>query len=374
MHRVVSALESSSGLRQGQFSSDQHSPTTAARLDRLAPHSYIARTMTKRERITSVIQGRKPDRPPVSFWYHFEPARATGQATVDAHVAHFETYDLDFLKVMNDHHYPRVGFEVLRTVDDLRKIKPAAGDAGGFAGQLDVLRGLRQRLGGDVPMCTTIFNAWTTLRLYTAPPKDQHGPPRLDGSDERDDIISELLKQDRAALKAALAAIGESLTAFARACVEAGADGIYLSVRDDWVDRPANGAGVYEEMVRPTDLQILKAVSGAPFSVLHMCGRPQAFRMFAEYPVAVINWADRAAGPSIAYARDRVKPAIAGGVDNLGTLVRGSAQDVAAEVADALRQAKDRPIMITPGCTFDPSAVPIDNLKAMVAAARAHTG
>ena len=94
------------------------------------------------------------------------------------------------------------------------------------------------------------------------------------------------------------------------------------------------------------------------------------FPRFASYPVQVINWADRAAGPSIAYARDRAGPALAGGVDNLETMPQGTPDDCADQVRDALRQAKDRPILITPGCTFDPAKVPADNLEAIVAAAR----
>ena len=84
----------------------------------------------------------------------------------------------------------------------------------------------------------------------------------------------------------------------------------------------------------------------------------------------MINWADRAAGPSIAYARERAKPAIAGGIDNLGVMPNGTPAECADEVRDALRQAKDRPIMITPGCTYDPDKVPAENLHAVVKAAR----
>jgi len=328
--------------------------------------------MTHRERVEAVIAGRRPDHPPVCFWHHFPSHEAAGQPAVDAHVRFLETYDLDFLKVMNDHPYPRGRVDVIRTVEDLRKVRPLPGDTGGFGGQLEVLRRLRQRLGRDTLACTTVFNAWTVLRQFTAAPSDKHGPPRLDGCDERDDVISRLLKEDRPAVKAAVEAISESLAAFARACIETGADGTFLSVRDDWVDRPANGPGTYDELVRPTDLNILAAVAGAKFNVLHTCGRPVNFARFASYPVQVLNWADRAAGPSIAEVRDRVKPAIAAGVDNLNTLPSGTPQDCAAEVRDALRQAGSRPIIITAGCTFDPRGVPPANLHAVVSAARGH--
>lgn len=339
--------------------------------------------MTKRERVEAVIAGRRPDHPPVGFWHHFPPEQAAGQPAVDAHLRFLEAYDLDFLKVMNDHHCPRGTVEVLRSVEDLRKIRPLPADTPGFAGQLEVLRRLRDRLGPDVPACTTIFNAWALLRYFTQPPSDRHGPPRLDGAtDDRDATLSRLLREDRSAVRAAVEALSISLAGFARACLKAGADGVFLSVRDDWVNRPENGPETYDEIVRPADLRILEAVRDARFNVLHLCGRPQGFDRFAAYPhVQVLNWADRAAGPRIADALNHLEvqarsasegtpPALAAGVDNLNTLPNGTPEDCAAEVRDALRQAGDRPIMIAAGCTFDPQAVPPANLKAVVAAAR----
>lgn len=334
----------------------------------------MSRMPSKRERVEAVLRGEHPDHPPVSFWYHFSPEHGTGQPAVDAHVRHLETFDLDFLKVMNDHPYPRGQVKLVRQVEDLKGIKPLAGDAEGFAAQLDVLRRLRARLGSDVLMTTTVFNAWAILRYLTQPPVDQHGPPSMHAEDQRDQIITDMLQADRPAVKAALETIAASQADFSRHCLAAGADGIFLSVRDDWVNRPANGPGAYDELVRANDMTILSAATGARFNMLHACGRPQNFAAFAEYPVHALNWADRTAGPSIAYARDRVRPALAAGVDNLRTLAEGSPEDCAHEVRDALRQAKQRPIMIAPGCTFDPAAVPPANLRAVVAAARSSPG
>ncbi len=344
-------------------------------LDRFIDGAYISvSVMTERERVEAVLHGRVPDRPPVSCWYHFGHDCSTGSTAVDAHLRHLEAYGLDFLKVMNDHPYPRGEVAVVRTVGDLRRIRPLAGDAERLADQLEVLRRLKERLAGDVLMCATLFNAWTVLRAWTRPPSDVHAPPRIDGQDDRDALLTALLREDRAAVKAAVAAIGETLGAFARGCVDAGADGVFLSVRDDWVDTPANGQGTYRELVRPVDLAILAAVRGAPFSVLHVCGRPRDFLGFSEYPVAVLNWSDRATGPSIAWARDRIRPAIAAGVDNLRTLPEGTPQECAAEVRDALRQAGERPIIVAPGCTYDPVRVPVENVRAMFQAARSGAG
>lgn len=345
----------------------------ASNLDDLNSGPYSPNTMTKRERVEAVLRNQRPDHPPVSFWHHFPPDQITGQPAVAAHMAHLEKYDLDFLKAMNDHPFPRGQLTVAQTAGDLAKIEPKAGDVEGFGGQLEVLRQLRRRLGDDVLMCTTIFNAWAILRYLTAPQNDHHGPPKLDsGIDPRDQAISAMLREDRAAVRAALAAIATSQANFARECIAAGADGIFLSVRDDWVNTPHNGMDTYDEMMRELDLQILAAADGGTFNMLHICGRPQNFSAFAAYPAHAINWEDRAAGPSIAQALGMTKLAIAAGVDNLNTLPCGSAEDCAQQVKDALGQAQTRPIMIAAGCTYDAQAVPEANLLAVVSEARRH--
>jgi uroporphyrinogen decarboxylase len=324
--------------------------------------------MDRVERVRSVLQGRRPDRPPVSFWCHFPSDQVYGPAAVDAHLKHLETYELDFLKVMNDNGYP--SSTRIRSAADLASLNALRGDEPEFARQLDLLADLKRRLGGRVWMCTTLFNAWATLRRLIHPPTG-HGPPNLDpGPDETGATIKRFLSEDAAALTQALRNIATSLRNFARRCIEAGADGVFLSVRDDWVDTPSEEPGLYDRLVRPTDLEIMAGAANGSFNVLHVCGRPVNLRRFAEYPVQVMNWADRAAGPAIADAIGWARPAICGGVDNLSTLPRGRPEDCEREVADALRQAGDRPIMIAPGCTYEPQAVADENLRAVCDAVR----
>jgi uroporphyrinogen decarboxylase len=291
-----------------------------------------------------------------------------GPVAVQAHLEHVRRFDLDFLKVMNDNGYPSPG--PMRSVQDLRSLEVLRGDEPEFARQLELLAALRKELGDGVLMATTLFNAWATLRSLIKP-KERHGPPTLTAShDEASQILSGFLAEDRAAVGAALRVIGASLAAFGRRCVEEGADGLFLSVRDDWVDTAANGPGTYEEMVRAMDMTILHTAADARFNVLHVCGKALNFEAFAAYPVHAINWADRSAGPSIEAVRDWVEPAICAGLDNLETLPQGTPEACAHEVRDALRQAGDRPIIIGPGCTFDPRTVPEANLRAVCDAAR----
>jgi uroporphyrinogen decarboxylase len=322
--------------------------------------------MTPIERVNAVLAGHKPDRPPFSFWHHFAPEQAAGPAAVSAHLDQLNAYGMDVLKVMNDNLYPHTG--PIARVDDLASLVPLKGDEAGFAGQLAVLSALRKAVGGRVYMPTTVFNAWAVLRQLVQPPAG-HKPPNLDAaSDAPSRWIRQAYTENPQLVTRAIQTIAENLARFATRCLAAGADGIFLSVRDDWVDAPPTPQ-LYDRLVRPTDRAILAAVSGARFNVLHVCGKAVNFRAFAEYPVAVLNWADRAAGPSIRDVAAWAKPALWGGVDNLHTLVSGSPRDVRDQVAHALRQAGKRPIMIAPGCTFDPARVSPANLHALAEAA-----
>lgn len=324
--------------------------------------------MNKIERVTAVLEGRQPDRPPISFWHHFAPGCAAGPAAVEAHVRHMETYDLDFLKIMDDNRYPRIGLTggIIAGTEDLERLTVLRGDEDRFARQLELIRHLARRFQGECLMITTIFNSWTTLRQMILPDSDRHGPPVLGSTaDPRDAAMSEFLRTAPGALERALGVIAESLANFAQNCLEAGADGIFLSVRDDWADAPENGAGTYDRLVRPGDLEILNSVQNARFNMLHVCGRPLDFKRFGEYPVHALNWADRYAGPSLASAAAWLRPAICGGLNNLETMASGSAEECMQEAAEALRQAGKRPIILAPGCTFDPETVPAENLHAL---------
>ena len=329
--------------------------------------------MTPIDRMHAVLSGQQPDRPPVSFWCHFDAQCAAGPAALDAHLEHLDRFGLDFLKVMNDNPYPTPA--VIQRADDLRGLPVLSGDEEGFGLQLELIRALASELSGKVLMSTTLFNGWTVLRRIVTPRTDKtHRPPVLDGTISPVDArLGELLAEDRSAVAEALGAISKSLANFAERSIEAGADGIFLSVREDWVNTDENGMHTYSEIVARGDREILDAAGGGCMNILHVCGAPQNLAAFAEYPVHVINWADRAAGPAIRDVIGHVKPVVCGGIDNLTTLPNGSREDVRREAEDALSQAGERPMILSAGCTYDPNAVPEENLSAMVAAARSAT-
>ena len=326
--------------------------------------------MTAAHRVLATLAGQQVDRPPVSFWHHFPPAAVFGPPAVDAHLKHLQRYELDFLKVMNDNAYPTRSS--IRSAADLRNVPVLRGDEDAYVRQIDLIHTLAEALGERTLLITTIFNAWTVLRRIATPPTDarRRAPVVSAPASPADARMEELIAEDRTAVGMALDVVAMSQAKFAKQCIEAGADGIFLSVRDDHVDTPANGASTYDEMVRLGDGQILTAARGGRFNMLHVCGVPRNFDAFADYPVHAINWADRTAGPAIRDVVAKIDPVVCGGVDNLTTLATGSPKDVEGEVRDALEQSGERPTIISAGCTYDPDVVPPANLEAMVRATR----
>ena len=323
--------------------------------------------MTATQRLEAVIAGRLPDRPPFSFWYHFHADQFSGRAAVTAHMEHLDRYDMDFLKVMNDNPYPQK--EPIRSVKELHSLPDLAGTEEGFGLQLKLIASLKSAVRGNVPLITTIFNPWATLRNLVQPPHE-HLPPNMDASaDAPSRWIRDAYAQEPDAVRHAINTIARNLSHFAAQCLSAGADGIFLSVRDDWVDTPQR-PHLYDDLVRAADLQVLAGASQARFNILHVCGKAIDFPAFAAYPVSIINWADRAAGPAIRHVAGSIKPAICGGVDNNSTLITGTPEAVAREVEDAIAQAHPHPLIIAPGCTFSPDSVPPANLKALVNAVK----
>ena len=319
------------------------------------------------ERVQAVLAGRKPDHPPVSFWHHFQPDQFCGPAAVKAHLDHFESFDLDFLKVMNDNGYPHEG--LIERVEQLESLEVLSGDEPRFARQLELISNLKRDLDGRVLMTTTVFNAWATLRHLVRKP-GKHKPPNLDASEDvPSKRIFAFFEQNERIVRTAVATVAKSLANFVRRCLDAGADGVFMSVRDDWL-QAVGGPQLYDGLLRPADREILEAAAAGSLNMLHVCGRPVDLAAFGEYPVHAINWADRAAGPSISDVIKWMKPAICGGVDNLTTLPEGGQEDCEREVRDALEQTGDRPIMISAGCTYDPQCVPKSNLEAICRAAR----
>lgn len=300
--------------------------------------------MTKIERVQAASRGDPVDRPPYSFWFHYGADQVAGRAAAEAHLATYRRFDQDILKVMNDNGYDTPGGVAQpASAKELACLPPAPLESECYQNQLECLRIIRDELGGECHVLTTFFHPLNIAEKLT-------GGRMVD-----------FLQDDRDNALAGLGHIAKSQARFATACIEAGADGIFISCQDS-IDL-ALGAGFYAEHIAAYDRVVLAGAAGASLNTLHLHGKMCDFDSFLDYPVAAINWADRASGPAIDAVKSRMRQTIFGGMDHVHTITSGDPAALTEEIRGAAGQAQGHGFIVGPGCSF-----PSDTPEAMLAA------
>jgi uroporphyrinogen decarboxylase len=329
-------------------------------------------TLTKRERVLAALRGKEVDRVPVSAWGHDYLREWTAEGLAEATLEAYRRYDWDFIKVNPRASYyaedwgcryqpsgradapPQTLAVAVKSAADLRRLRPLEPSRGAYSEQLAALRLIRDGLSGEAPFIQTVFSPLAVAS-------------RLAGSHEP---IRQYMEQEPQALEAALGVIGETLAAYARACLEAGADGIFFA-SVEWGSRSYASAEQYSRFGRPFDLQVLEAVHGASFNLLHVCRNNNMLTDLLDYPVHAFHWATTGAdNPSLAEILARTDKAVMGGVSHDSTILSNRPEEVAAEARAAIEATGGRRFLLAPGCSIAPTT-PEANLRAMIAAARA---
>src|SRR5262249_56787315 len=93
-----------------------------------------------------------------------------------------------------------------------------------------------------------------------------------------------LMRSAPSAVEHALGAMAETLAAYSRACVEAGADGLFYAT--NVATRSLMSGEECRRFQRPFDLRVLEAGQGAPVNLLPLCGEGILFRELPSHPPA----------------------------------------------------------------------------------------
>jgi uroporphyrinogen decarboxylase len=338
--------------------------------------------LSKRERVEAALHGAPVDRVPVSAWRHFIPEERQAEPLARASLKHFYDFDWDWLKVNpratyyaeawgNRYDYgqydgvlPRLIEGPLNSPADLAKIEPVHPTSGVFAEQLELVRQIKAGIG-DAHFLQTVFSPLSVLAFLIARPAHHTVAEALQA---QYDGLQHAMQVDPQGVHAALQAITATLAQYAAATVEAGASGIFFAI----VRLARQGIlteAQYAEFGKPYDLQVLQAVQGAPFNLLHICGPAVYFDAVSDFPVHAVNWATIGQhNPTVDEAGRRIPQAVMGGVDEVGTLHHGTPEQVIAEAQAAIRATGGRHFLLTPGCGAS-GDVPQANLHALRRAA-----
>ena len=177
-----------------------------------------------------------------------------------------------------------------------------------------------------------------------------------------------LMRSEPAAFEHALEAVAVTLRAYAGACLDAGADGLFYAT--NVATRSLMTPAECRRFQRPYDLKILAAVERAPFNLLHVCGEGALFDEFLDYPVTAFSWAT-VAGKSDAGRGPAARPAGRSSADfppsPTSRAFTGAA--LADRARSAIAETGGRRLLLGPDCSINPDT-PEPLLHAAGAAAR----
>lgn len=332
--------------------------------------------MNREERVRAAIEGREPDRIPVSVWMHLSDKDQDPRSLAEAMTAFNEEYDYDFIKMMPFGAYttPDWGAKLdifcdkykeveiaaggIDDREDYRRITPLAATYGTWGKVLQLAQWMERLAKPGTPYVQTIFSPATTLK-------------KLAGNRLLQDMLEcpELVH-------GALAAITETTVGFVKANIEAGVSGFFFATQ--CASRDFMSDTMFAEFCRPYDMQVMNAYKDITwFNVIHAHGANIRFDEIASYPCNVLNWHDRQSGPSLQEARQRCSKAFLGGLYEGPSIVgsglqydsimsrRGTTPDmIRTHIREAIYMVGGRKLLIGPGCVADPHS-PAENLRAV---------
>lgn len=295
----------------------------------------------------------------------------SAEGLAEATLANYRKYDWDFIKVNPRATYyaedwgskfrasgradqgPELIEPAVKRPGDLRQIEPLDVSSGAYGDQLSALGMICKELKEQVPVVQTVFSP---LAVMT----------RLTGSSEN---VQQLMRENPDQLLTALNAVAATLSDYSRRCLQAGASGIFFATVE-WGSADSISREDYDRFARPFDSQVLKAAGDAVFNVLHVCRSNNHLLALLDYPVAAFHWSSNdSSNPSLGDVASRTSQAVMGGVSQDTILLKGSPEDVAAEVRGAIQEMAMGGFLLAPGCSISPQT-PEANIHALVETAR----
>jgi uroporphyrinogen decarboxylase len=243
----------------------------------LADQSRVVRSasMTKRERVLAAVARRPVDRPPVAFWRHVPEVDHTAEGLAAAMLDFHRRWDLDLIKVMSSGVYCvedwgcRVAYtgspygakvcteHAVRTRHDWERLRRLDPGAGALGRELEAVWRIRKGRIDDALILKTVFSPLTIAR-------------KLAGDRVRDD-----LRTAPAAVLSALETITETMARYARAALEAGADGLFFATQTATPDFLTADETTRWEV--PFSRRVLEPAAASAVTLLHLHGRDVYF-------------------------------------------------------------------------------------------------
>ena len=311
--------------------------------------------MTARQRVSAALRGAAVDRVPFSFWLHNFVTENSAAGLAEETQRLHTTFGWDFLKPQSRAqcfaemwgltYTPSTERATMYTVTreplagaadvaGLRAVDPTTGALGE---QLHALKQIRAAVGPDVPIIWTVFSPMMVLPFLMKGGRAQ---------------ALALLRSDPGAVERGLGAMADTLAAYAKASVAAGADGIFYAT--NVATRALMSQAECRRFQRPFDLNVLEPVESAPFNLLHVCGDDIHFREFVDYPVTSFSWATASGNPRLKDGHAQTGRAVVGGLPAKPSIATMEDSALVDRARSAIGEMNHRWHLLGPDCSINP--------------------
>ncbi len=304
--------------------------------------------ISHRERIQTILAGKKPDRPGVALWRHF-PVDDQRPETLAAAALNFQhTYDFDIVKVTpassfavkdwgvedkwtgdteGTRKYTKRVIHQPRDWEKLPALDPASPH---LAGGLACLRLIRESLGPDAPLIQTVFSPLAQAK-------------NLAGNET---LIVHIRQHPEAVMKG-LETIAKTTKKFVQAAIDMGIDGIFYAIQH--AQAGLLTLDEYKAFGLPYDQTALEPSKALWCNMLHLHGRDVYFSLLESLDFHIVNWHDRETFPTLAEGQSLFKGAACGGLRQDSLVFEDQAR-VREEAVDAIQQTKGQRFILGTGC------------------------
>ena len=302
-------------------------------------------TLNHKERVDRALAGKDVDRPPYTFYRHYDSP--TAQLEAQNHLEFHRAYNTDIVKVMNDFNYPK------STTGRWHELKPVDSP---YPNQLETLRRVRDGLNGDAYFIDTLHGPYmTAMILFESQPQFANEKKSDDTDTAHIKSLHEFQQSNPDAWHSALEAITQSTINHIHHAKEIGASGALVSVFN--AESKFGSVEDYKKYTRPYDKRVFDALADTKLTVLHLhfLERPY-LDQFTDFNVPILQYSVKVSGIPISEVRQKYSQPIFGGVDEID-FRKLSTEEIRTQWTQARSQAGPKYIA-APGCSIPGDSTP----------------
>lgn len=296
--------------------------------------------MNKIERWTRCLDNQPIDRPPMTFWHHYQ------DATPEAHLRTYRETGIDMVKMMSDG-YNNISFGVeVKTASDWKNVRMPGMNHPFVVGQLDRIKGVVDAIGHECPIYYVVFSAFTLMRMTW----------------DREMCFSHIKDPDtRPCILEAVERVGDFLAEMSAHLIsEGGLFGLLPCFNTN--GHTQFTAEQYAQWQGPQDRKLLAAINKVSnYNIAHFCGYngiKNNTSAWYDYPAAAAHWdihtdeiplsQGRAAYPNVR--------AIMGGFNNKpgSVLYEGTKAEVQAQALAYVKEGGPTGYVLSADCSISP--------------------